>query len=156
MQLFAHGQVLYLFADEEYSVCVFIQKVIPITDLIGIVNLNFADHYNIFFEFKNWTNKLKLNIRQYLRELQTNLNWSSSNFIVHMFFWHEYCIPIPLEVFHVTFFATSYVLPLLLICGLYLCMLRKLWKGVAPGGRVSAESRRGKKRVTRMVMESYL
>lgn len=54
--------------------------------------------------------------------------------------------------FQITFFATSYVIPLLLICGLYLCMLMRLWRGVAPGGRVSAESRRGKKRVTRMVV----
>lgn len=54
--------------------------------------------------------------------------------------------------FQVTFFATSYVIPLALICGLYLCMLMRLWRGVAPGGHVSAESRRGKKRVTRMVV----
>jgi 7 transmembrane receptor (rhodopsin family) len=54
--------------------------------------------------------------------------------------------------FQIAFFATSYVIPLLLICGLYLCMLMRLWRGVAPGGRVSAESRRGKKRVTRMVI----
>jgi hypothetical protein len=52
----------------------------------------------------------------------------------------------------VLFFATSYVIPLALICGLYLCMLLRLWRGVAPGGHVSAESRRGKKRVTRMVV----
>nr|CAD7393207.1 unnamed protein product [Timema cristinae] len=50
------------------------------------------------------------------------------------------------------FFATSYVIPLALICGLYLCMLMRLWRGVTPGGHVSAESRRGKKRVTRMVV----
>ena len=31
-------------------------------------------------------------------------------------------------------------------------MLLRLWRGVAPGGHVSAESRRGKKRVTRMVV----
>ncbi|KDQ71582.1 Galanin receptor type 2 [Zootermopsis nevadensis] len=31
-------------------------------------------------------------------------------------------------------------------------MLLRLWHGVAPGGHVSAESRRGKKRVTRMVV----
>ncbi|XP_046660677.1 allatostatin-A receptor-like [Homalodisca vitripennis] len=54
--------------------------------------------------------------------------------------------------FQVTFFATSYVIPLALICGLYLCMLMRLWRGVAPGGHCSAESRRGKKRVTRMVV----
>ncbi|PNF26894.1 Allatostatin-A receptor [Cryptotermes secundus] len=55
-------------------------------------------------------------------------------------------------VFQILFFATSYVTPLALICGLYLCMLLRLWRGVAPGGHVSAESRRGKKRVTRMVV----
>ncbi|XP_059491080.1 allatostatin-A receptor-like [Neocloeon triangulifer] len=54
--------------------------------------------------------------------------------------------------FQISFFVTSYVLPLALICGLYLCILLRLWRGVAPGGRVSAESRRGKKRVTRMVV----
>jgi allatostatin receptor len=52
----------------------------------------------------------------------------------------------------ILFFATSYVTPLALICGLYVCMLLRLWRGVAPGGHVSAESRRGKKRVTRMVV----
>jgi allatostatin A receptor len=55
-------------------------------------------------------------------------------------------------VFQISFFVTSFVLPLALICGLYLCILKRLWRGVAPGGRVSAESRRGKKRVTRMVV----
>lgn len=50
------------------------------------------------------------------------------------------------------FFLTSYAIPLALICGLYLVMLMRLWKGVAPGGHVSAESKRGKKRVTRLVV----
>nr|CAD7443683.1 unnamed protein product [Timema bartmani]CAD7456831.1 unnamed protein product [Timema tahoe] len=60
---------------------------------------------------------------------------------------------IPVYLSHGTiFFATSYVIPLALICGLYLCMLMRLWRGVTPGGHVSAESRRGKKRVTRMVV----
>ncbi|XP_071442254.1 allatostatin-A receptor-like [Hetaerina americana] len=54
--------------------------------------------------------------------------------------------------FQVSFFATSYVLPLALICGLYVCMLARLWRGAAPGGHVSAEGRRGRKRVTRMVV----
>ncbi|XP_011497767.1 PREDICTED: allatostatin-A receptor-like [Ceratosolen solmsi marchali] len=51
-------------------------------------------------------------------------------------------------LFQVTFFLASYVVPLTLICGLYVCMLLRLWKGV----RVSAESRRGRKRVTRLVL----
>lgn len=46
----------------------------------------------------------------------------------------------------------AYVVPLLTIVVLYLLMLTRLWRGVAPGGRVSADSRRGKKRVTRMVV----
>ncbi|XP_058455654.1 allatostatin-A receptor isoform X3 [Malaya genurostris] len=56
-----------------------------------------------------------------------------------------------LVAFHVSFFLSSYVIPLSLISMLYVGMLIRLWKG-APGGRVSAESRRGKKRVTRMVV----
>ena len=56
------------------------------------------------------------------------------------------------SAFQITFFATSYAVPLLLICGLYLRMLMRLWRGAPPGGRISAESRRGKKRVTRMII----
>ncbi|KAI5727366.1 hypothetical protein M8J77_001438 [Diaphorina citri] len=56
------------------------------------------------------------------------------------------------QISKVFFFLTSYLVPLLLICGLYLLMLMRLWRGVAPGGHVSAESRRGKRRVTRMVV----
>lgn len=64
----------------------------------------------------------------------------------------SYTLQHPLWMLQITFFATSYVIPLALICGLYLCMLMRLWRGVAPGGHCSAESRRGKKRVTRMVV----
>ncbi|KDR11665.1 Galanin receptor type 2 [Zootermopsis nevadensis] len=55
-------------------------------------------------------------------------------------------------LFQSIFFATSYATPLALICGLYLWLLVRLWRGAAPGGHVSAESRRGKRRVTRMVV----
>lgn len=51
-------------------------------------------------------------------------------------------------MFQVTFFLTSYIIPLTLICGLYVCMLLRLWRGA----HVSAESRRGKRRVTRLVL----
>ncbi|CAG0897682.1 unnamed protein product [Darwinula stevensoni] len=57
-----------------------------------------------------------------------------------------------LPAFQISFFATSYVIPLGLICTLYLFMLNRLWTGVGPSGHVSAESRRGKKRVTRLVV----
>ncbi|XP_014481865.1 PREDICTED: allatostatin-A receptor-like isoform X2 [Dinoponera quadriceps] len=50
--------------------------------------------------------------------------------------------------FQVSFFLTSYVLPLKLICIFYVCMLIKLWRGA----RISAESRRGRRRVTRLVL----
>lgn len=51
-------------------------------------------------------------------------------------------------LFQVTFFLTSYIVPLTLICGLYMCMLLRLWRGA----HISAESRRGKRRVTRLVL----
>lgn len=50
-------------------------------------------------------------------------------------------------VFQWAFFMISYLVPLLLIGGLYLCMLIRLWQ--AP--RISADGLRGRKRVTRLV-----
>ncbi|XP_015117383.1 allatostatin-A receptor isoform X1 [Diachasma alloeum] len=51
-------------------------------------------------------------------------------------------------VFQVTFFLLSYVIPLTLTCALYVFMLIRLWRGA----RASAESRRGRKKVTRLVI----
>lgn len=62
-----------------------------------------------------------------------------ANFIIHTFF------------LQISFFLSSYVIPLALISILYVGMLIRLWHS-APGSKVSAESRRGKKRVTRMVV----
>ncbi|CRK97661.1 CLUMA_CG011046, isoform A [Clunio marinus] len=53
--------------------------------------------------------------------------------------------------FQISFFLSSYIVPLTLISILYVGMLIRLWHSV-PGSKVSAESRRGKKRVTRMVV----
>lgn len=52
-------------------------------------------------------------------------------------------------LFQLTFFGLSYVVPLTLICGLYLLMLIRLWKGTRS---TSVGSRRGRKRVTRLVL----
>lgn len=49
--------------------------------------------------------------------------------------------------YQVSFFLMSYVLPLVLISIFYMLMLVKLWRAA----RVSAESRRGRRRVTRLV-----
>ncbi|XP_015916626.1 allatostatin-A receptor [Parasteatoda tepidariorum] len=54
--------------------------------------------------------------------------------------------------FQISFFMSSYIVPLALIFILYMLMLKRLWFGVAPGGRISAESLKSKKRVTRMVV----
>ena len=51
--------------------------------------------------------------------------------------------------FQIAFFNTSYVVPLLLICGLYVCTLKRLWRPLGDG---SGRNRRGKRRVTRMVI----
>lgn len=56
-----------------------------------------------------------------------------------------------LKVYHLAFFSSSYVIPLILISGLYLRMLSRLWRTVV-GGNVSMESYRGRKRVTRLVV----
>ncbi|XP_026468968.1 allatostatin-A receptor-like [Ctenocephalides felis] len=55
--------------------------------------------------------------------------------------------------FHISFFASSYVMPLTLISFLYMRMLARLWRGpIAVGAASSRESRRGKRRVTRLVV----
>ncbi len=82
------------------------------------------------------------------------INTSSARMIYKMPETRLYCLQEgwSLSVFQITFFATSYVIPLLLICGLYMGMLTRLWRKDAPVGRISAEIQRGKKlRVTRMV-----
>ncbi|EAU77962.1 AGAP012781-PA [Anopheles gambiae str. PEST] len=52
--------------------------------------------------------------------------------------------------FHIAFFLSSFVVPLILISVLYMWMLSRLWRS-SVGGR-SAESKNGKKRVTRLVV----
>uniref|UniRef100_A0A182HLU3 G-protein coupled receptors family 1 profile domain-containing protein n=1 Tax=Anopheles arabiensis TaxID=7173 RepID=A0A182HLU3_ANOAR len=52
--------------------------------------------------------------------------------------------------FHIAFFLSSYVVPLILISVLYMWMLPRLWRS-SVGGR-SAESKKGKKRVTRLAV----
>ncbi|KAM7296467.1 hypothetical protein ISCGN_021625 [Ixodes scapularis] len=57
-----------------------------------------------------------------------------------------------LAAFQICFFMASFVIPLTLIFILYVLMLKRLWFGVTPGGRISRESVRSKKRVTRLVV----
>lgn len=56
-----------------------------------------------------------------------------------------------LKTFTIAFFNGGYVFPLLLICGMYSIMLRRLWRQ-GPAGQASAESIRNKKRVVKMVL----
>ncbi|XP_017083060.1 allatostatin-A receptor isoform X2 [Drosophila eugracilis] len=53
--------------------------------------------------------------------------------------------------YHVIFFITSYLLPLMIISGLYMRMIMRLWRQ-GTGVRMSKESQRGRKRVTRLVV----
>lgn len=53
------------------------------------------------------------------------------------------------STFHISMFICSYLVPLILISGLYLVMLVRLWKSNLNQSR---ESRRGKRRVTRLVI----
>ncbi|EDV90488.1 GH14161, partial [Drosophila grimshawi] len=53
--------------------------------------------------------------------------------------------------FQVSFFISSYLLPLMVISGLYVRMIMRLWRQ-GSGVRMSKESQRGRKRVTRLVV----
>lgn len=55
------------------------------------------------------------------------------------------------RTFQVTFFISSYLLPLMIISGLYVRMIMRLWHQ-GSGVRMSKESQRGRKRVTRLVV----
>lgn len=56
-----------------------------------------------------------------------------------------------LSTFQVSFFISSYLLPLMVISGLYVRMIMRLWHQ-GTGVRMSKESQRGRKRVTRLVV----
>lgn len=51
--------------------------------------------------------------------------------------------------FYVAFFASSYAIPLVLIVFLYIGMLRRLWNPGSIGNKISKESLRNKRRVTK-------
>lgn len=53
--------------------------------------------------------------------------------------------------FQISFFVSSYLLPLMIISGLYVRMIMRLWHQ-GSGVRMSKESQRGRKRVTRLVV----
>nr|XP_036673574.1 allatostatin-A receptor isoform X3 [Drosophila suzukii] len=55
------------------------------------------------------------------------------------------------KTYQVTFFISSYLLPLMIISGLYMRMIMRLWHQ-GTGVRMSKESQRGRKRVTRLVV----
>lgn len=56
------------------------------------------------------------------------------------------------SIFQVCFFLSSYVIPITIILILYMLMLKRLWFGAVPGGHMSVESVRSKRRVTRLVV----
>ncbi|XP_055848610.1 allatostatin-A receptor [Episyrphus balteatus] len=55
------------------------------------------------------------------------------------------------STYHITFMIASYFLPLIIISGLYIRMITSLWQQGA-GVKMSEESQRGRKRVTRLVV----
>lgn len=55
------------------------------------------------------------------------------------------------SVYQMSFFTSSYLVPLIVISALYLRMIASLWQE-NQGIRLSQESHRGRKRVTRLVV----
>lgn len=72
-----------------------------------------------------------------------NVTWIMCQFIENDF--------LDQRTYQVTFFITSYMLPLTVISGLYVLMIMRLWRQ-GSGVRMSKESQRGRKRVTRLVV----
>lgn len=73
----------------------------------------------------------------------TNITWTFCRFTENDW--------LDLATYQVTFFITSYLLPLMIISGLYVRMIMRLWHQ-GSGVRMSKESQRGRKRVTRLVV----
>jgi len=73
----------------------------------------------------------------------TNITWTFCRFTENDW--------LDLATYQVTFFITSYLLPLMIISGLYVRMIMRLWRQ-GSGVRMSKESQRGRKRVTRLVV----
>lgn len=72
-----------------------------------------------------------------------NITWIMCQFIENEF--------LDQRTYQVTFFISSYLLPLIVISGLYVLMIMRLWRQ-GSGVRMSKESQRGRKRVTRLVV----
>lgn len=97
-----------------------------------------------------WAVVLIINVPTYLAhglheysDLDHTRNFTSCMFLV------EDNALLTWSTFHIVMFASSYLLPLILISGLYLVMLMRLWKSNLTQ---SEESKRGKRRVTRLVL----
>lgn len=56
------------------------------------------------------------------------------------------------STYQICFVLSSYVIPLVVISGLYIALIMRLWQSSSGGVRMSAESRSGRKRVTRLVV----
>lgn len=56
------------------------------------------------------------------------------------------------SLYQICFTLSSYIIPLLIISGLYMRLIMRLWQSSNAGVRMSAESRSGRKRVTRLVV----
>lgn len=97
-----------------------------------------------------WAVVLIINVPTYLVHglfESSDLN-HTRNFTSCMFLEEEDAL-LTWSTFHIVMFASSYLLPLILISGLYLLMLHRLWKSKLTQ---SEESKRGKRRVTRLVL----
>lgn len=54
--------------------------------------------------------------------------------------------------YQICFVLSSYIIPLVVISGLYIRLIMRLWQSSNGGVRMSAESRSGRRRVTRLVV----
>lgn len=93
-----------------------------------------------------WVTILIINIPVYSAHGLSEYSDEGKNYTSCMFLQNDF---FEWSTFHIAMFVSSYLLPLILISGLYLGMLSRLWKSNLTA---SKESRRGKRRVTRLVI----
>jgi allatostatin A receptor len=93
-----------------------------------------------------WTTILIINIPAFIGHGLTEYVVDGKNYTSCTFIGNDYLV---WSHFHFYMFTSSYLLPLILISGLYLTMLLRLWRSNVTQ---SKESRRGKRRATRLVI----
>lgn len=115
-------------------------------------------HATPLWQHASWPHAAQINIYDFKRFANCFIHFNSFQEFNYQGQHYKVCVfkvdngYISAGAYTLIFFSSSYVLPLILISGLYLRMCMRLWHtGVLANNR-SPDSHRGRKRVTRLVV----